>query len=206
MRSDARQRLIAIAGGGLTVKSGVTGVAPLDMPLELQPVTPAAWKNTQLDQCVTPVTPRHTSKLEGYKGAAGNKGMGGFRPGVGLGVMAAEGVARLNPARSPCDVPIPRWVQFIDDCRRFLDEGWANCAERLGWSPLDLFGCDSTKPFARINRAGLLWLLSGRRLVALAGDAAGIATASGGYLTFRRSMCEPGGVLAWDLSREADPQ
>jgi hypothetical protein len=120
--------------------------------------------------------------------------------------MAAEGVARLNPARSPCDVPIPRWVQFIDDCRRFLDDGWANCAERLGWSPLDLFGCDSTKPFARINRAGLLWLLSGRRLVALAGDAAGIATASGGYLTFRRSMCEPGGVLAWDLSREADAQ
>jgi hypothetical protein len=50
------------------------------------------------------------------------------------------------------------------------------------------------------------WLLSGRRLVALAGDAAGIATASGGYLTFRRSMCEPGGVLAWDLSREADAQ
>ena len=206
MRSDARQRLLAIAGGGLTVKSGVTGVAPLDMPLELQPVTPAAWKNTQLDQCVTPVTPCHTSKLEGYKGAAGNKGMGGFRPGVALGVMAAEGVARLNPARSPCDVPIPRWVQFIDDCRRFLDDGWANCAERLGWSPLDLFGCDSTKPFARINRAGLLWLLGGRTLIALAGDAAGIATASGGYLTFRRSMCEPGGVLAWDLSREADAQ
>jgi hypothetical protein len=66
-----------------------------------------------------------------------------------------------------------------------------------------LFGCDSTKPFARINRAGLLWLLSGRRLVALAGDAAAIATASGGYLTFRRRLREPGGMLAWELPLNA---
>jgi hypothetical protein len=28
------------------------------------------------------------------------------------------------------------------------------CAERLGWGPLDLFGCDRVKPFARIDRAG----------------------------------------------------
>jgi hypothetical protein len=97
MRSDARQRLIAIAGGGLTVKSGVTGVAPLDMTLELQPVTPAAWKNIQLDQCVTPVTPRHTSKLEGYKGAAGNKGMGGFSTGC---CARCDGRRRSGTAQS----------------------------------------------------------------------------------------------------------
>jgi hypothetical protein len=206
MRSDARQRLLAIAGCGLTAKSGVTGVAPLDMPLELQPITPASWKNTQFDQDVTPVTPRHTSKLEGHKRAAGTTATEGFRRGVALGVIAAEGVARLDPARSPCDVPIPSWVQFIDDCRRLIDDGWADCAERLGWSLLDLFGCDSTKPFARVNRAGRLWILSGRRLAALAGNAAAIATASGGYLTFRRSTCEPGGVLAWDLSRDAEAQ
>ena len=111
----------------------------------------------------------------------------------------AEALAQLEPTRPPCDIPSKRWLQFIDDCGQFIDDGWANCAQRLGWSPLELFGCDSTKPFARVNRAGLLWLLSGRRLVALAGDAAGIATASGGYLTFRRSLYERGGVLAWEL-------
>ena len=52
-----------------------------------------------------------------------------------------------------------RWLQFIDDCGRFIDDGWAPCAEALGWTPLDLFGCDRAKPFSRINRAGLLWLL-----------------------------------------------
>jgi hypothetical protein len=206
MRSDARQRLLTIAGGGLTVKSGVTGVAPLDRPRELQPVTPAAWKNPQLDQCVTPVTPCHTSELEGYKGAAGNNGIRGFRPGVTLSVTAAEGLARLDPGSPPCDVPMTRWVHFIDDCRRFLDDGWANCAERLGWTPLDLFSCDSTKPLVRINRAGLLWLLNGRQLLALSADAAAIATANGGYLTLQRRKREPGGVLAWELSREADVQ
>ena len=65
-----------------------------------------------------------------------------------------------------------------------------------GWGPLDLFGCDRTKPFARLNRAGLLWLLNGRKLLALAADTAAIATASGGHFTFRRFR-ELGGVLAW---------
>jgi hypothetical protein len=75
-----------------------------------------------------------------------------------------------------------RWLRFIDDCGRFIDDGWAAFAERLGWGPLDLFGCDRTKPCARIDRAGLLWLLNGRRLLALAADTAAIATASGGYI------------------------
>jgi hypothetical protein len=198
MRSDAMQRLLTISGGGLTVKSGVTGVAPVAGPLELQPVTPAAWKNPQLDQAVTPVTPCHTVELGGCKGVVGTNGIRGFRPSVTLSVTAAEGLARLDAGSPPCDVPMTRWAHFIDDCRRFLDDGWANCAERLGWTALDLFGCDNTKPLVRISRAGLLWLLNGRKLCALTADAATIVTASGGYLSFRRCLREPGGVLAWE--------
>jgi hypothetical protein len=74
----------------------------------------------------------------------------------------------IDPARPPCDTPRERWLQFIDDCGRFIDDGWASCTEALGWTPLDLFGCDRAKPFARIDRAGLLWLLDGRKLLALA--------------------------------------
>ena len=73
----------------------------------------------------------------------------------------------------------------------------------LGWGPLDLFGCDRTKPFACINRAGLLWSLDGRKLLAVSADVVAMATASGGYLTLQRRIREPGVVLAWELPLNA---
>jgi hypothetical protein len=118
----------------------------------------------------------------------------------------AEALAQLDPARPPCDIPPARWLRFIDDCGRFIDDGWAPCAEALGWTSLDLFGCNRAKPFSRINHAGLLWLLNGRKLLALGPNAATIATASGGKLTFRKCANEPGRVLAWELSRQEDAQ
>ena len=57
----------------------------------------------------------------------------------------------------------------------------------------------------RINQVGLRWLFDVQKLVALASDAADVATSSGGHLTFCRCKREPGGVLAWELSSEADP-
>jgi hypothetical protein len=39
----------------------------------------------------------------------------------------------------------------------------------LGWGPFELFGCDSERPFVRIDQAGLLWLLNGNRLRAFLG-------------------------------------
>jgi hypothetical protein len=77
----------------------------------------------------------------------------------------AEGFARLHPDRPLGDVPTKRWQQFIDDIGLFLDAGWAEKAAVLGWGPLDLFGCDWDRPFARIDHAGLLWLLNGDRLL-----------------------------------------
>jgi len=111
----------------------------------------------------------------------------------------AEALARLDPACPPCDIPPTRWLRFIDDCGRFLDDGWAARAGALGWGPLDLFGCNRDKPFARISQAGLLWLLEGRKLLALTRDTATITTHSGGSLTFYRRQLEAGGVLAWEM-------
>jgi hypothetical protein len=96
-------------------------------------------------------------------------------------------------------VSLRRWRQFIDDCGIFLDGAWASRAAALGWGPLDLFGCDRFKPFARIDWQGLLWLLNGRRLVALTADSATIETASGGRLTYRRVPWNEGQVPAWEL-------
>ena len=119
----------------------------------------------------------------------------------------AEALARLDPARPRCDIPPKRWVQFIDDCGRFLDGGWATRAAVLGWGPLDLFGCDPARPFARTDHLGLLWLVNGGTVVELHRDQAIIETERGGRQCYRRGPVEVGRVvLAWELSREADEQ
>jgi hypothetical protein len=113
----------------------------------------------------------------------------------------AEGLARLDPSKPPADVPPRRWLRFIDDCGRFLDGGWADRATALGWGPLDLFGCDRERPFARIDHMGLLWLLDGDTVRELHRDRAIIETPSGARQTFRRRPVEVGCVLlAWELA------
>jgi hypothetical protein len=81
----------------------------------------------------------------------------------------------------------------------FLDR-WAAYAAALGWGPHDLFGCDRDRPFARIDRAGLLWLLNGDRLVALSENTATVEPRTGARHTYRRKPYEPGRVLAWELT------
>lgn len=73
-------------------------------------------------------------------------------------------ICRLDPNRPPVDVPRHRWERFVDDVGRFLDDQWADKAAALGWGPLDLFGCDRDRPFARIGPCGLLGLLNGNKL------------------------------------------
>jgi hypothetical protein len=113
----------------------------------------------------------------------------------------AEALARLDPAAPPANVPPRRWLAFLDDCGRFLDAGWAVRAAALGWGPLDLFGCDRERPFARIDHMGLLWLINGGKLIELRRDRAAIETAAGARQCFRRRPAEVGRVvLAWELA------
>src|SRR5262245_11502708 len=44
----------------------------------------------------------------------------------------AEGFARLDPDRSPRDVPLRRWQQFVDDVGQFLDSPFCAIAAALG--------------------------------------------------------------------------
>jgi hypothetical protein len=112
----------------------------------------------------------------------------------------AEGFARLNPDRPPGDVPPKRWKRFIDDVGRFLDSPFCAVATALGWGPFELFGCDRDRPFARIDRAGLLWLLDGSRVVALAENTATVETPTSARQTWHRRPLEPGRVLVWELT------
>ena len=111
-----------------------------------------------------------------------------------------EGFARLDPFAAPGDVPPMRWRRFVDDVRRFLDGPFCANAAALGWGALDLFGCDRDRPFARIDLAGLLWLLNGDRLVVFAENTATIEMKTGARQTYRRKPGEPGRVLAWELT------
>jgi hypothetical protein len=111
-----------------------------------------------------------------------------------------EGYARLDPLSPPTHVPPARWRQFVDDTRRFLDSPFCVEAIALGWGSLDLFGCNRNRPFARIDQAGLLWLLNGERVVLVTAMTAVIQTATGVRQTFYRKPSEVGRVLAWQLT------
>ena len=69
---------------------------------------------------------------------------------------------------------------------RLAWHGSRHASVALGWSWIDLFGCDDERPFARVDKKGLVWLLNGNRLVAITADAAVIETKSGARQTFRR--------------------
>jgi hypothetical protein len=73
----------------------------------------------------------------------------------------------------------------------------------MGWGPLDLFGCDRERPIARLDHAGLIWLLDGRSLHQLDHHQAVISLPNGGTQTYRRRPVESGSVvLAWELAKE----
>jgi hypothetical protein len=110
-----------------------------------------------------------------------------------------RGVCRLNIDRPPEGVPYDRWRNFVAAAARFLAGPFAERASALGWTALDLFGCDDSRPLARLDRAGLIWLLNGRKLVALTAEMAVVQTRTGTRQTYRRPR-EPRRVLAWELS------
>ncbi len=118
----------------------------------------------------------------------------------GIPCAWAEGFARLDPGRPPADVPPRRWQTFVDDVGLFLDGDFASVASALGWGPYDLFGADRDRPFARIDQAGLLWLLNGDRLEKLSENTATIQTRTGARQIWRLKPAAPGRVLAWELA------
>jgi hypothetical protein len=95
-------------------------------------------------------------------------------------------------AECPAYVDAADWQQVIADGHRFVTQ-WGKQAEALGWAPADLFGLHTPpkKPapnyrrLSRYDQTGLVWLLRGRRVVALPNDSASIATANG-TVSYRR--------------------
>ena len=72
----------------------------------------------------------------------------------------------------------------------------------LGWTALDLFGVHPAKPWERLDDMGLVPLLQGRRITALAESWAAISAHGGGEPTYRRARrASPTEVcLVWELA------
>ena len=101
-------------------------------------------------------------------------------------------------SRCPDLVPVDRWQLAVDDARAFLAH-WGEQAQALGWTTKDLFGLltvpQHAKPtFNRLSRydeTGLIWLLEGRRVVALTESTAAIESPASGSVTMYRRHNKP---------------
>jgi hypothetical protein len=104
----------------------------------------------------------------------------------------AKALAALEQRR-PDYVEANRWRQAVEDGRAFLSR-WGEQAEALGWTARDLFGLiavpEHAKPsFNRLSRydeTGLIWLLEGRKVLALTAETAAIHNPSGSITTYRK--------------------
>jgi hypothetical protein len=96
-------------------------------------------------------------------------------------------------ARCPELIPVERWQQCVAEGQHFLAR-WGEQAGALGWTARDLFGLHMPpeKPhpsYARLSRydeTGLIWLLRGREVIALAEATAAIQGSTGAILIYRR--------------------
>jgi hypothetical protein len=113
-----------------------------------------------------------------------------------------EGVARLNYFRPPTDVPRHRWHQFVSDCQSFLNssENWAARAAELGWDARALFGCHRNYPLMHLGSAGLLWAITGGKLVELHRDWAVIELPvnRSQRIFYRRDVAAGKVILPWN--------
>jgi hypothetical protein len=96
-------------------------------------------------------------------------------------------------SRCPDLIEPSRWHLAIEDGRRFLAD-WGSQAEALGWTARDLFGLHEVPAnphptYQRLSRydcTGLIWLLQGCPVLALAEETAAIKMPTGSVTTYRR--------------------
>jgi len=102
----------------------------------------------------------------GTIGAIGTTSRKPVEPYSGSFADAMKGLSSANPTADEA-----RWQQALEDAMAFLTD-WGTQAEAYGWTAEDLFGLDESTPLARYDRMGLIWLLKGRKVVALSENSA----------------------------------
>jgi hypothetical protein len=143
--------------------------------------------------------PQNTPEHRGNGGSVslgGDQGRSIFEPELWEKRIPNTRFDSIFPALQSCcpgHVPVARWQLAVDDGRAFLTR-WGDQAEALGWTARDLFGLiavpEHAKPsFNRLSRydeIGLIWLLCGRRVVALTEASAAIQNPTGAITIYPR--------------------
>ena len=93
-------------------------------------------------------------------------------------------------------MPAHRWCTFLSDVDQFIQSPWAERAADLGWDAASLFGCHPARPLDHLNGAGLLWRLSGGRIVAMYADWA-VIEVNGKEQVVHRRPAPVNFVLPW---------
>lgn len=112
------------------------------------------------------------------------------------GELWADGLERLHTLAKPAWLPADRWEELQFDAVRFVRD-WGAEALRLGWTNLELFGCNPNPRARRLDNDGLIKLLHGRRITAIDDSAATIDAGRGDLLRFRKGKLLLTAVPIW---------
>jgi hypothetical protein len=190
---DLRARLLAavknkeLEQDGGNAKLRCDGVTSFN-PLTNSGVTSSSAVTPKLFQEISAVTPSHPLSAnrhgQGLPTAVTAKGSGVGQPYGRVFAVLRE--------RCPDLVEQDRWQEAVADAASFVAL-WGEQAVALGWTARDLFGladvpdrpASNYQRLSRYDLTGLVWLLQGRRVVALTQDTAVIETATGTF-SYRR--------------------
>jgi hypothetical protein len=108
------------------------------------------------------------------------------------------GVASLDPESPPPAIRPEQWSAFVGAAKSFLDS-WAAKAIDLGWTDLDLFGADASRPEIAWLNSGLLWSSPNHSILDLWPDRATLRTPDGSPQTFYRTPHLRVRTLPWEI-------
>ncbi len=120
--------------------------------------------------------------------------------GAGVPRPWAEGYAALASMPAPAGFGAERWRRIVDATGTFLDR-WAGEAARLGWSDLDVFGCNADAPDRRFDAMGLVLLLDRCTVAGIDEHGADLVTGAGARQRYRRRPLPDGTISLWQLAR-----
>jgi hypothetical protein len=119
--------------------------------------------------------------------------------------MPAEwtaGLATLKRIPCPVAVDLDRWRQLQVDANCIIDR-WSVQTTALGWSTLDVFGCDPEHPADREDRAGLAWMIRGASIQVITQEVAILRCFGGLLQAVPKCRFTQRRILAWDLATTA---
>lgn len=120
---------------------------------------------------------------------------------AGIPDPVARAVSAIFTAPHADGIPPRHWPTIVTDTLDFVDRGQAAQAFALGWSAADIFGCDLTAPWHRLDRAGLMLLVNNREINAITQDHAALRHKDGSVTRYRKWQTSPQPPIAllWHL-------